>query len=897
MRSKKTGGSLSEAERTTLWREAFTLSAGDDFAGERERLRNGLQRMRDNVAQLVTTIPGDCKDLTVHDVTHLDALWEMGALIAGPEWEMNPAEAFVFGASVLLHDAGMSIAAFPGGLNELKATSEWKDVAASVLRQSALETSTELVASPPAELLPQIKFEVLRLLHAQQAERMATTSWTLHKQAVTLIEDQELRQAFGSSIGRIAHSHHWSIEKVADKLVDNVGAGTVLPASWSISERKIACLLRCADAAHIDRRRAPTMLYAAIQPQGISDDHWNAQNKINKATTDGAALIYSAGSPYSASDASAWWLAYDLVRIVDKEIRASNALLEEIGFKPFAVKRVVGADSPRALAKHIRPEGWRPIDAEVRVSNPIHLAQTLGGSNLYGHDPLAPVRELLQNAADAVRARRQLEEREPLWGFVNITIEADAENADRCWMHIDDNGIGMTERVLSGPLIDFGKSIWNSSLLREEFPGLQSKILRPIGKFGIGFFSVFELATYVAVVSKKYDAAVADAKVLEFKSISTRPLIRPASAGELPRDVSTRISLRIDSKSRVSGVYDQRGRGFASQRDAEYGFDKAILKLISLLDVQVEFLDKLSGASFKHSADCYNTDAGTFLDELLPQVPARSREGIKAAHIELVRPLIGADGGRYGRAAMNVLHDPRIERASRPGGGVSVGGFTYSHGIGLPTPYIGVIEGSTEQAARNSARSQVPPEVIAEWATEQGAIIDQSKYLKVNLLSMAENIIGAGGDPGELPYCFRMGRLVNYREAKAAISELSVVNILIRIEYGTRFIVSRYSELGANYFDLPMQPEVFVLRSGPDPLMDEELGRLILKEGREEVAISDVSTGSGSLNVFMQALGEVWGADPRTYIRDVPIFGADVHSPPASSWVLSLHRGRGGTAV
>ena len=60
------------------------------------------------------------RDYTVHDLSHLDALWEMADLIVGTNFILNPAEAFVFGVAVLLHDAGMTVAAYPGGMEELE---------------------------------------------------------------------------------------------------------------------------------------------------------------------------------------------------------------------------------------------------------------------------------------------------------------------------------------------------------------------------------------------------------------------------------------------------------------------------------------------------------------------------------------------------------------------------------------------------------------------------------------------------------------------------------------------------------------------------------------------------------------------------------------------------------
>jgi len=50
---------------------------------------------------LAGDIHRDLPDLTVHDITHLDALWEMADLVAGPDYPLNPLEAFALGAVFL----------------------------------------------------------------------------------------------------------------------------------------------------------------------------------------------------------------------------------------------------------------------------------------------------------------------------------------------------------------------------------------------------------------------------------------------------------------------------------------------------------------------------------------------------------------------------------------------------------------------------------------------------------------------------------------------------------------------------------------------------------------------------------------------------------------------------
>lgn len=881
---------MSAMHNSLFWAAAFDAT-GDINDPIRERLRQALERMRENASLLVSTIPEDCKGLTVHDVSHLDALWEMADLIAGVGWTLNPAEAFVFGGAVLLHDAGMSVAAFPGGLQELTSTEQWRDVAASVLRQNSIDPTDALVAAPPEELQPVIKFEVLRLLHAEQAEKIATASWPLPGGGVVqIIEDQELRTAFGASIGRIAHSHHWPIEKVGDDLLENFGVGTAIPAAWSINEKKVACLLRCADAAHIDRRRAPAILFASKRPIGLSASHWSAQYKLNKANVRDGTLTYSAGQSFSASEAKDWWLAYDLVQLIDREIRNSNALLEEIGEQPFQVTRVLGAESPRALAKYVKPEGWTPVDAEIRVSDPIHLARTLGGASLYGHDALVPVRELLQNAADAIRARRALEEREPSFGRITITVEP-SEDEETCWLHIDDDGVGMTERVLAGPLIDFGKSIWNSSILREEFPGLQSKSLKPIGKFGIGFFSVFELANEVRVISKKFDAGLSEAKVLEFATVAERPILRNATRKELPRDASTRVSLRIKNKDTFSGVYEPSDRYAYRKAMKPVSFDRAILRMISMLDVDVDYNDKINALSFSHSWDVYNVPTAVFIEELLPNVPDKLREHLVYAHSSTMSLVTNAEGNAVGRASLMILSDAQSEYERSTYGAVSVGGFVYRRSVGLKAPYIGCVEGDTRRAARDFASTSAQDHDVSQWATDQISKIDKSKFLSGQLMRLCEDVLAIGGDPGGLPYCFNQGRLVSYEEALKEIPSLDIIHIPLSLKYSSSFEMSGYSDLGPHYFDLQVRPSVFVLRKGADRLLEDEMVRLITKMGREEIAITDFAQPPAHLIRFIQAVTQSWGREPRLAVRPHQVFAVDVYSPPPVRWTLAIIRG------
>ncbi|QWW71197.1 hypothetical protein [Rhizobium sp. WYJ-E13] len=116
--------------QTWLWRQAFVNPRSDTATDEQEFFRAQYLSIRERAGHLVSRIAVDLPGMTVHDLSHLDALWDTASSVAEGAVDVNPAEAFVLGASILLHDAAMSLAAYPGGLAEVKTTIAWQDALA-----------------------------------------------------------------------------------------------------------------------------------------------------------------------------------------------------------------------------------------------------------------------------------------------------------------------------------------------------------------------------------------------------------------------------------------------------------------------------------------------------------------------------------------------------------------------------------------------------------------------------------------------------------------------------------------------------------------------------------------------------------------------------------------------
>ena len=869
---------------TSLWGKAFDIREDDDQTDERLRLRTALLTMREQVKALVAHIPSDCKELTVHDITHLDALWESADLLCGANLELNPAECFVLGAAILIHDAGLTSIAYPEGRAGLKKLPVWEDLVAS---EKQLTGNDNLLPHQEASIL----FTVLRELHAKQAESLCTQSWKLDGGSdIFLLSDSELREAYGESIGRIAHSHHWPINRVAQDLNTQMGGSPTLPAAWEINEQKLACILRCADAAQVDRTRAPLLLYAAVNPHGFSKMHWQAQSKLNRPTLRADTIQFASSSSFKVDDADAWWLAFDLAVVLDSELKSSNALLTEIGLPPFAAQRVAGAGSPRAFSNSVKPKDWQPIDASVRVSDPMALARKLGGQTLYGRDLVVPFRELIQNAADAIRARRALEKRGIEFGRIEVTIEQHPHIEDRCLVHVDDNGLGMSARVLTTTLVDFGKSFWGSSTLREEFPGLSATGVKHIGKFGIGFFSVFDYSDEVSVVSKRYDLGQQDTNSLEFRGLVSRPLLR--GGAELPIDKSTRVSLSVEKADFTveRGVEDQQ-LDMYRWPDAKWAsrhgtIREELLRMVSFLDVDVSFSDLRNGEKFMHKADVYGSESETFLDELL------SGRGVEKSQrydmTAMLRPISNEVGDSFGRATLDI--DALLEGSIRfeTKGAVAVGGIIGSrHGVALKTdrgvriPFVGVVDGETDRASREYSTTRVPHEAIESWLDGQLELVDFEVLKTSEKMAIGGFAYAALGSKHNIPILFHKGQVKTalFLESFARSNPRLVVPALFKYESWLEAV--GYDDLKPEYFETTMLDEVVVGGDSPNRMVSEDDARTLYKEGGGPISPEDFQKGGPGPALLLKIIQDTWGRTPSITLGKQKIF--DTRSPSLST--------------
>jgi hypothetical protein len=491
---------------------------------------------------------------------------------------------------------------------------------------------------------------------------------------------------------------------------------------------------------HLDQRRAPAFDFALIQPTGISADHWTFQERMAKPYVQADALVYTAQPPFEADAADAWWTAFDALQMVDRELRDVDRVLRDRQKKSLIVRRVEGAHSPSDLARTVETIGWVPVDSTVRVSDVPKIVGTLGGSKLYGDGTAAPVRELIQNGLDAITARRRLQGRPPKWGELQIALQ---KRDDGFWLSFEDNGVGMAQTVLTGPLIDFGNSFWKSSLAIQEFPGLAAAGMKSRGKYGIGFFSIFMLGDVVRVISRRFDRDTQSARVLEFRhGLGSRPNLRNADPKEVPLDGGTRIEVKLSTNPFEPEGLLYRKNPFSKNQVVK--LSRLIAAIAPACDVAISVAQDDEQVGRTEAADWIEIKSGVLLNRIVggesgdedddePSTPVNAWEELTELRDE--------DGKLYGRARLNAGIQWRKL------GLVTVDGLA----AGKIGSIAGVLTGVETTASRNSASPIVPAPVLASWSSEQANILTTAEIPDAEKAQAAAIVMACGGDVAELP--------------------------------------------------------------------------------------------------------------------------------------------------
>jgi len=197
---------------------------------------------------------------------------------------------------------------------------------------------------------------------------------------------------------------------------------------------------------------------------------------------------------------------------------------------------------------------------------------------LYGSCPEIGIRELVQNAVDAVRERIKFQEHHPEFADndmldqqpdVMVWIDDDDDEDGHCLLTVRDRGIGMTPEVIRDFFLKIGASYRKSQSWQREFEAdqegdespqaIKSQVLRS-GRFGIGALAVFLLGKQIEVETRHVNAS----NGIRFKTTLDRRPIQLDYRSGLPVGTTVRVRIPVEVSRRL------RESGWREPEDANW---------------------------------------------------------------------------------------------------------------------------------------------------------------------------------------------------------------------------------------------------------------------------------------------------------------------------------------
>lgn len=485
--------------KTKLWQE---LKSRDEEPAPKLRhlMKDTLPKV-ERVLNKGDTMPGN---FTLHDGDHSWRVAEGMADLSGEELlgEMSSHDLGLLLFSAYLHDIGMTppMGKVKGNYELLLSGDPGKMSAAEVEElQEWLDEGWDGIVPPLATKRP--SREDLRLANQIIAGyvRHRHNEWS-EEWIRKFFEHRETPYPrWVDHLVRLCRSHHQDIDELAGRefqprLVDSP--------SNVLHLRYCACLLRVADILDFDPERTPQILFEHKDVEEISAIFWQKDREIS-FRKEGDHLQLNA----EPEDALTHHAIVETVAAVDRELRLCRQLDEETDFqhqpgsrKPLPHRWTLDP----AITAIVEPAdgAYTYVDGTFRPDAQ-RLLELVGGIALY-RTPMAAIRELLQNAFDAVReqmARERLRKRYPGSTKSRDAVAANHEvsltlTSTKSGLKLTcaDSGVGMSRGIISDRFLVGGTTAGHDLRRLERECEAHGFSLGRTAQFGIGVLSYFLVA-------------------------------------------------------------------------------------------------------------------------------------------------------------------------------------------------------------------------------------------------------------------------------------------------------------------------------------------------------------------------------------------------------------------
>jgi hypothetical protein len=456
---------------------------GQVLAGEpSDRNRANVHALVEHAAALLTRVPETFRNYTLHDARHAENVVRLMGELAQPRLtSMETLEAALLILAAYFHDIGMVYT--DAELAAVPATRDFEEFLDD-------DRPDEFLARAENDGVPP-DWVIVAYCRSRHAVRVRE-----HLRRV----DQALLTWNGVSFARelelVCRSHNEGAERLHEPAF-------ATPFLYKADLRICAVLLRLADILDLDSTRTPPAIYEhlglsrrASPDDAVSDDEWRkhlcAQGFFFPPRRDQNYSLQFAASPEAPG------VEHELRRflgVIDEELLLCRGVRDACGEGWRELPLPGGIDTSL-----IHSTGYRYGEFRFELDRDSVL-DLFAGEQLYG-EPKAFLRELLQNAIDAVRLRVHLrDDAESDPPRVDVTCWDDKDGY--VWVRIDDNGIGMDEAAVLKYFLRVGRSYYKSSEFKADLirQGPRDGSFGVISRFGIGVLSCFMAGNEVEVSS------------------------------------------------------------------------------------------------------------------------------------------------------------------------------------------------------------------------------------------------------------------------------------------------------------------------------------------------------------------------------------------------------------
>jgi hypothetical protein len=362
----------------------------------------------------------------------------------------------------------------------------------------------------------------------------------------------------------ICRSHHEGFEFLVSPGFDPRDLGR----EGVVHRRYLAMVLRVADVLENDPERTPDVILRHRVITASSEPYWQKDHAMHQRI-DGNRVAVSAEPP----SAVLFSAIEDNVDLIERELVLCDRLQRE---KPLNAHPVTGEPSlahswviePYVVRKIQPPPGKYDYIPGAFRPNTRKVLELLGGQHLY-EDRLAAVRELLQNAIDAVTEqmartqlkRNRLDERYRSLLALEHGIQLELTATRKGYrLSCRDSGVGMSKSVIKDQLLVSGQPASQRVVdfqLRCRRAGLR---FDRIAQFGIGVLSYFMIADHVIFRTRpSLESDLEETQGWEFETWGV------GSFGELRRAADLRAGTEVYLDLRETFVQSVEKQGASSE--------------------------------------------------------------------------------------------------------------------------------------------------------------------------------------------------------------------------------------------------------------------------------------------------------------------------------------------